>query len=145
MKFWILIKNKTQLGFYFFYKLATKNFGNYNMNMKNFILHITLLALIIYFAIPEFIDGISIDSGKTALVTALLFAFINFTIKPIINVITLPLNVLSLGLFGFLVNILLFWFVGSIIDGFVVTNFAAAALGAVALTISNWILDKLLH
>ncbi len=113
--------------------------------MKNFILHITLLALIIYFAIPEFIDGITIDTGKTALVTALLFAFINFTIKPIISVITLPLNIVSLGLFGFLVNILLFWFVGSIIDGFVVANFAAAALGAVALTVSNWILDKLLH
>lgn len=113
--------------------------------MKKFILHIVLLGVIIYFAIPEFIEGIAIDTGKTALIVALLFAFINVTIKPIINVITLPLNVLSLGLFGFLVNIALFWFVGSIIDGFHIASFAAAALGAVALTISNWLLDKLLH
>jgi putative membrane protein len=112
--------------------------------MKKFILHILTLSLIVFYALPEFVGGITIDSGRTALIAALLFAFINFAIKPIIGVVTLPLNFLTLGLAGFVVNILLFWFVGSVIDGFQISNFTSAALGAISLTVSNWILNKLL-
>ncbi|MCA9352227.1 phage holin family protein [Patescibacteria group bacterium] len=111
--------------------------------MKKFILHIIGTALVVYYLLPELVSGISIDSGRTAVIVALLFALINFAIKPILRVITLPLNLLSFGLFGLLINILLFWFVASIIDGFIVVDFMSALWGALALTIANWILDKL--
>lgn len=112
--------------------------------MKSFILHLVGLSAFIYYAMPEFIPGISVDGGRAAIIAALMFAFINFAIKPILRVITLPLNILSLGLFGLFINVLLFWFVASIINGFNVINFTAALLGALALTVANWILAKLL-
>ena len=113
------------------------------MYMKKFIIQIIGVALVMYYVLPSIVEGISIDNGRTAIIAALLFAVINFAIKPIVNIITLPINILTLGLFGLLVNVLLFWFVASIIDGFVVVNFIAAVWGAVTLTIANWILDRL--
>lgn len=111
--------------------------------MKKFILQVIGLGLVVYYILPRLVDGISIDAGRTAIIAALLFAVINFAVKPILRVITLPLNILSLGLFGLLINVLLFWFVASIIEGFTVVNFMAAFWGALGLTIANWILDKL--
>lgn len=112
--------------------------------MKKFILHIIGITAAVYYGLPAIIEGIAIDSGRSALIAAILFAFINFAIKPVIKVITLPFNILTLGLFGFLINIGLFWFVASVIDGFSVDSFVAAALGAIVLTVANWIIDKLL-
>jgi len=111
--------------------------------MKKFILHIAGLALVVYYGLPMFINGISVDEPRAAIIAAVLFAVINFAVKPIVRVITLPLNILSLGLFGLLVNVLLFWFVASIITGFTVGTFVAAFWGALALTVANWMLDKL--
>ncbi len=113
--------------------------------MKRFLLQIIGLSLVVYYALPFLVPGISVDGGRSAVIAAVLFAFINFAIKPILRIITLPLNILSLGLFGILINVLLFWFVASIIDGFIVANFISAFWGALSLTISNWILDKLVH
>mgnify|MGYP001234009243 CR=1 FL=1 len=111
--------------------------------MKKFIIQVLGVGLVMYYVLPTIVDGISIDNGRTAIIAALLFAIINFAIKPIVSVITLPINILTLGLFGLLINVLLFWFVASIIDGFVVANFVAALWGALTLTVANWILDKL--
>ncbi len=112
--------------------------------MKKFILQILGLSLIIYYALPYFVDGISVDAGKSAVIAALTFAFINFAIKPILAIITLPFNILSFGVFGIFVNVLLFWFVASIIPGFTVSTFLAAFLGAIAMTLATWLLDTLL-
>ncbi len=111
--------------------------------MKKFILQIIGLSLVVYYVLPEVISGISVLDHRSAIIAAVLFAVINFAIKPIIRVITLPLNILTLGLFGLLVNVLLFWFVASIIAGFSVATFIAAFWGALALTVANWILEKL--
>jgi len=111
--------------------------------MKKFILQILGLALIVYYVLPEVVPGISLDNGRTAVIAAFLFALINFAVKPVLRVITLPLNILSFGLFGLLINVLLFWFVASIIDGFTVLTFMTAFWGALSLTVANWLLDKL--
>jgi putative membrane protein len=111
--------------------------------MKKFILQIIGLGLIVYYVLPSLISGISIDEPRTALVAALLFAVINFAVRPILKIITLPLNILSFGLFGLIINVLLFWFVASIITGFTVASFMAAFWGALALTVANWLLGKL--
>lgn len=111
--------------------------------MKKFLIQIIGVALVVFYILPRLIDGISIDEPRTALIAALLFALINFAVKPILKIITLPLNIITLGVFGLLINVLLFWFVASIIDGFTVVDFMAALWGAVTLTVANWILDKL--
>lgn len=111
--------------------------------MKSFILRIIGLGLVIYFVLPAVVSGISIDQGKTAITVAILFAVINFAIKPVLKVVTLPLNLLTFGLFGLVINVLLFWFVGSLISGFTIVNFMAAFWGSLILTVANWILDRL--
>ncbi len=112
--------------------------------MKKFILQILGLSLIIYYVLPYFVKGISVDAGKAAIIAALTFAFINFAIKPVLQIVTLPFNILSFGIFGIFINVLLFWFVASVIPGFTVTNFLAAFLGALTMTLATWLLNMLL-
>ncbi len=113
--------------------------------MKKFFAHLILLAVVVYYALPYFIEGITLSDYRSAIIAAILFAFINIAIKPVINLITLPLNLLTLGLFGLVVNVLLFWFVSSIITGFSVATITAAILGALVMTVANWIIEKVLH
>ena len=126
-----------------FFILQKKNKYENIYYMKKFILQIIVLTLSVYYLLPEFIAGISIDEPRTAIIAAVLFAVINFAVKPILRIVTLPLNLLTLGLFGLIVNVLLFWFVASIITGFTVVDFMSAFWGALALTIVNWLSDKL--
>ena len=111
--------------------------------MKRFLIQIIGLSLVVFYGLPYVIPGITVDGGRAAVIAAILFAFINFAIKPILKIITLPLNILSFGLVGLLINVLLFWFVASIVDGFTVVNFMAAFWGALVMTVANWILDKI--
>ena len=76
---------------------------------------INVLALLL---VAYYIPGISVDGFYTALVVALILGLLNLTIKPILVILTLPINILSLGLFTFVINAGLFWFVSTFIDGF---------------------------
>lgn len=111
--------------------------------MKKFIIQLIGLGLVVYYVLPAVVDGISVEDYKAAIIAALVFAVINIAIKPIISIITLPLNILTLGIFGLLVNVLLFWFVASVIDGFTVATTLAALFGAIILTLANWVIDKI--
>lgn len=94
---------------------------------------------IAYYIVP----GIHIDSFYAALVAALVLGFINVLIKPVLLLLTLPVNLLTLGLFTFVINALLFWFVSSVVKGLVVSDFAAAFWGALCLTIASWLTNFL--
>ena len=113
--------------------------------MKKFILQLIILSAVVYFLLPNLVDGISVDGTQAAIIAAVLFAFINLAVKPVVRLITLPLNILSLGLFGLLVNVLLFWFVASIIDGFAVVDFISAFWGALVMSLGNWIVGRILE
>lgn len=113
--------------------------------MKRFILHLIGLGLIVYYLLPYLVDGISVEDYQAAAIAALLFAFINVAVNPVVRAITLPLNIVTLGLFGFIINVLLFWFVASLISGFTVASITAALFGALILTLANWLLEKLLN
>lgn len=91
-------------------------------------------ALIIMF-ISWIIPGISVDGFWNALIVSVVIALINVFIKPILILITLPINILTLGLFTFVINALLFMFAGFIAPGFDVENFLSAFLGALLLSI----------
>lgn len=111
---------------------------------------ITTLAV---FALPYFVAGVSITSGindtsgamLTAVVVAACLVFLNMVVKPIISLLTLPLNVLTLGLFSIVLNGVFFWFVAQIISGFAVASFTAAIIGALVISIINWIVGRFIH
>jgi len=81
--------------------------------------------------LPYILRGIEVHGVGAAIVAALLWGLVNAVLRPILNLLTLPLNVLTLGLFGLVVNALLFWLVGSVVSGFVVHGFWPAFFGAI--------------
>lgn len=97
---------------------------------------INALALL---GIAYLLRGISVSSFYTALVAALVLGLINALVKPLLILLTLPVNILTLGLFTFVINALLFWFASTIVKGFVVADFAAAFWGALCLSIVSWL------
>lgn len=81
------------------------------------------------------IPGITISSFVSALIAAIVIALINLFIKPILVFLTLPINILTLGLFILVINALLFLFVAYLVPGIEVDGFWSAFLGALLLTI----------
>ena len=95
---------------------------------------IQALALL---AIARIVPGIELAGPFYAFIVALLLALINLTLKPILILLTLPFNILTLGLFTFVINALLIWFVAGIADGFSITGFTPAFLAALLLSLVN--------
>jgi len=102
---------------------------------------ITTLAI---FALPYFVAGITVNSIVTALIVSACLVFINMVVKPIVTLLTLPINILTLGLFSIIINGVFFWFVAQIITGFTVASFTAAIIGALVISIINWIISHFL-
>lgn len=94
-------------------------------------------------ATTKIISDIHIDPLWVALIVGACLALVNKFIKPIINILTLPLNIITLGLFSLVINGAIFWYLGSgVIKGFTVTTFTAAFVGALVVSILNWLITK---
>jgi len=108
------------------------------------LLLIWLINALSLLAVAWLIPSVSVDSFYAALVTALLLAVVNTVIRPLLVLVTLPINILTLGLFTFVINGLLFWFVASFVQGFRVAGFWSAFWGAllysVISTLASWLL-----
>ena len=96
---------------------------------------INALALL---ALPYLVPSVQVDSFYTALVAALLLGLVNTLIRPLLVLLTLPVTVVTLGLFVFVINGLLFWFVASFVKGFSVEGFWSAVLGAIVYALISW-------
>lgn len=103
---------------------------------------INALALLV---LPYIFDSIRVDGIYTALITALALGLLNTLIRPILILLTLPINILTLGMFTFVINGLLFWFVASFVQGFFVTGFWSAVWGAIVYSVISWALSALLR
>ena len=109
------------------------------------ILHWILISASV-FATTYIISGVNLNHIiSTTLIVGACLTLFNMFIKPIINILTLPLNIVTLGLFSLVVNGLLFWFLGNVIKGFSVTTFSAAFVGALVVSVINWLLNKIFH
>ena len=96
------------------------------------------------FALPYLFDSIRVDSVATAFLAALVLGLVNALIRPVLMLLTLPINVLTLGLFTFVLNGLLFWAVATLIEGFFVAGFWPAVGGAIVYSLISWALSALL-
>lgn len=103
-----------------------------------------LINAVALIAVAYLVPGISVSSFVTALVAALVLGLVNAVLRPVLVLLTLPVTLLTLGLFILVINGLLFWFVGSFISGFVVSGFWPAMLGAILYSIVSWALAALL-
>ncbi|TXH01454.1 MAG: phage holin family protein [Candidatus Moraniibacteriota bacterium] len=104
------------------------------------------LGGVVFWLIAHYVPGISIASWKRALLLSLFWGLLGFTIKPIWVILTLPINLITFGLFTLVIIGFLFWLLGGIIKGFEVDTFLHAFLGALLLALLmgliNWFLDR---
>lgn len=101
---------------------------------------INALALI---AVAYLMPDISVAGFGTALVAALVLGLVNAVVRPVLVLLTLPATILTLGLFIFVLNGLLFWMVGSFVEGFHVAGFWAGVFGAIVFSLISWLLSSL--
>ncbi|OHB25133.1 MAG: hypothetical protein A2542_02180 [Parcubacteria group bacterium RIFOXYD2_FULL_52_8] len=100
---------------------------------------VNALALL---AVAYIVPGIVVSSFYIALIVAVILGIVNVTLKPLLLLLTLPITVLTLGLFALVINALCFWFVASFIDGFAVSGFFSAFLGALFYSIATAIANR---
>lgn len=103
-----------------------------------------LINTVALFAVPYLLQSVSIDDFTTALVAALVLALVNTLIRPILVLLTLPVTLLTLGLFILVINGLMFWVVAQMVGGFHVASFGSAILGALLYSVISWALASLL-
>jgi putative membrane protein len=98
-------------------------------------------VLISAYIIPD--NYVYVDGFLTAVVVAVILSVVNFIIKPIVTILTLPINILTLGLFTFVINAGMVLLVSNIVPGFYVAGLLAALLFSVLLSIIRGFLDKI--
>jgi putative membrane protein len=103
-----------------------------------------LINAVALLAIPYLMHSVDVTSVAAALVAALVLALVNTLIRPVLLLLTLPVTVLSLGLFIFIINGLMFWLVAQWVDGFHVDSFLSAIGGALLYSVISWALSTLL-
>ncbi len=94
--------------------------------------------------ISHYVAGITITGWYSAVVVSVVWGIIMLTVRPALGLLTLPINILTLGLFSFVLNALLFWSLSTVIDGFHVDGFIPALEGSVLLMVVNWALHATL-
>jgi putative membrane protein len=108
------------------------------------LLLVWLINALSLLAVAYFLPSVSVASFYIALITALVLGLLNTLIRPVLVLITLPITILTLGLFTLVINALLFWFVASFVAGFQVAGFESAFWGAllysVISSLASWLL-----
>lgn len=99
------------------------------------------LLIVAYFMHPY----VEVTSFTGALIAALVLGIVNAILRPVLVLLTCPLQLLTLGLFTFVINAALFWLVGNLGIGLVVRGFTGAFLGGIILAIVSFLLSRLVR
>lgn len=102
---------------------------------------VNILAIVVA---AHLVPGISVEGVLPAVAAGLLLGVINAVVRPILLVLTLPITLLTLGLFLLVLNGLCLWFVAAVVSGFHVAGLGSAILGAVAVSVLSWIVTVLI-
>lgn len=106
--------------------------------MNGFLLRLAISAFGLWVA-SKLVPGVQIDDGWTLIWAALLLGVVNALVRPIALLITLPLTLLTLGLFILVVNAAMISLVAAMLDGFRLSGFGAALFGALVVSITSWL------
>ena len=107
------------------------------------LLVVWLINAVALIAVAYLMPSIQVSSFGAALVAALVLGLINAIVRPVLVLLTLPATIVTLGLFIFVLNGLLFWMVGSWLQGFEVAGFWPGVFGAIVFSLISWALSAL--
>ena len=109
--------------------------------MKGILIKWLILTAAIMMA-AYLIGGIRVTGFFSAFLTAAILGILNVFFRPILLILTLPINIISLGLFTFVINALLLKMASGVISGFEVIGFWSSVFGALVISVVNWILSS---
>ena len=101
-----------------------------------------LLSAAALLAVAYFYGGVVVDSFGAALIAAFVIGLFNMLLRPILVLLTLPVTVITLGLFLFVINALMFWSAAGVLSGFHVNGFGAALLGSLIYSVFGIVIDS---
>ena len=110
--------------------------------MIRIILRLIILVLCVSAAV-YIVPGIDAESWRSIILAAVALAVLNIFIKPVLIILTLPVNILTLGLFTVVVNGFLLWLVSAVVDGFEVSGFLVSVLGALIISVLSMLLNTI--
>ncbi len=103
-----------------------------------------LLSAVALLAVAYIYPGVVVGSFGSALLAALIIGLFNMVLRPVLVLLTLPVTVITLGLFLFVINALMFWAASGVLDGFSVQGFGAALLGSLIYSAMGLVIDAVL-
>ena len=104
-----------------------------------------LLSATALLAVAYLYEGVEVRSFGAALTAAFVIGLLNMLLRPLLVLLTLPVTVLTLGLFLFVINALMFWWAASLLNGFYVSGFGAALLGSLIYSMFGIVIDSALQ
>jgi putative membrane protein len=107
-----------------------------------FLIHLVVVAFALWVA-AYLVPGISFRSTPSLLLAALVLGLVNALVRPILFILTLPITIITLGLFYLVVNGLAFALTAALVPGFTVTSFTNAILGALVVSLVSWVLGAI--
>ncbi len=104
--------------------------------MINYLVRLVICALVVLI-LPKYLKGINVDSFQTSIIVALVMSILNTFVKPILNLIAIPITFLTLGLFSLLISIFIVYACDYLVDGFKVNGLIPPLIFSIVLSISN--------
>jgi putative membrane protein len=104
-----------------------------------------LLSAVTLLVVANVYSGVQIPGFGSALLAALVLGLLNTIVRPVLVVLTLPVTVVTLGLFLFVINALMFWAASGLLSGFYVAGFGAALIGSLLYSLLNLLVDLALE
>jgi putative membrane protein len=105
----------------------------------SFLLHWLIVGVALWVT-TQVLDGVHVSSLQTLVFAALVLGLVNALVRPVITILTLPLTIITLGLFYLVVNGLAFGLAAALVRGFEVDGFGSAVLGALVVSIVSWVI-----
>ncbi|ARV19706.1 MULTISPECIES: phage holin family protein [Comamonadaceae] len=103
-----------------------------------------LLSAMALLAVAHLYSGVEVQSFGSALIAAVVIGLFNTLLRPVLVILTLPVTLITLGLFLFVINALMFWWAAGLLDGFQVRDFSAALIGSLLYTVAGMIINSAL-
>lgn len=104
-----------------------------------------LISAAAILATAYILDGISVPNVYIALILAIIIGFLNAIVRPVLIVLTLPVTVITFGLFALVINAFLFWLPSTFVAGYEIENFGWALIGSILVSIFSWFGNKMLE
>jgi putative membrane protein len=103
-------------------------------------LAINVFALLV---VEYLVPGFELTGYQAAIVAAIVIGVVNTFIRPLLQLIALPISLLTFGISAFLINVFLLWGIAYVVPGFEITSFLTAVIAAIVLSLVSWFLHKL--